>query len=430
MTVKLEGLRIVMPASNGKATFRVLKPFAPDVPLEPSKALRRRIWELNASFHCSIVGTCFTTVELRQLLVGKMKLPGAQKDDDHQLHGRAVLIAAQRTPEAKLLQKALDRRHRTAISKFEKTSSASDLARLWTEAVERAEIPGAYWALLTHPEATEDLVRRAFGEVHMLSHLVGAANRADIRRLRQLESENGGLQDKVARQQTRLRDSLVERDATVARLNEALGRALASSSASKDCQHHDAVTATDLVADLRQRLATELAARERAERRCSELKASRDAERLQRERHELRERQLEREIEAAELSLSRLLPRAIAEREEAEDLKGVTLLYVGGRAHQVPQLRRLVEERGGLLLHHDGGIDDRSGLLEAQVASADVTVFPVDCVSHNAVSVVKRVARSAGKPFVPLRSTGLSSFVAALGVSRDSDAASCGASPA
>jgi hypothetical protein len=36
----------------------------------------------------------------------------------------------------------------------------------------------------------------------MLSHLVGAANRADIRRLRELESENVALQDKVARQQS------------------------------------------------------------------------------------------------------------------------------------------------------------------------------------------------------------------------------------
>jgi hypothetical protein len=51
--------------------------------------------------------------------------------------------------------------------------------------------PGRYWALLSHAAATETIVKKAFQDVHMLSHLVGAANRADIRRLRELEAETG-----------------------------------------------------------------------------------------------------------------------------------------------------------------------------------------------------------------------------------------------
>ena len=51
------------------------------------------------------------------------------------------------------------------------------------------EHPGPYWALLTHPTANKDLIGEAFSDVHMLSHLVGAANRADIRRLQELERE-------------------------------------------------------------------------------------------------------------------------------------------------------------------------------------------------------------------------------------------------
>src|SRR5262249_56449253 len=39
----------------------------------------------------------------------------------------------------------------------------------------------------------EDIVNRVFGDVHMLSHLVGAANRADIRRLRELKQDNVAL---------------------------------------------------------------------------------------------------------------------------------------------------------------------------------------------------------------------------------------------
>src|SRR4029453_8850762 len=57
---------------------------------------------------------------------------------------------------------------------------------------------------------------------------------------------------------------------------------------------------------------------------------------------------------------------------------------------------------------------DRTGLLAGLVSRADVVMFPVDCVSHDAVATVKRLCRQASKPYVPLRSAGLSSFVAAL----------------
>ncbi|KVZ37851.1 hypothetical protein [Burkholderia ubonensis] len=62
---------------------------------------------------------------------------------------------------------------------------------------------------------TAELRKLAFGDVHMLSHLVGAANRADIRRLVALEDENVALRSKIERQQHRLRTFAVERDAEV-----------------------------------------------------------------------------------------------------------------------------------------------------------------------------------------------------------------------
>src|SRR5215471_4451072 len=79
-----------------------------------------------------------------------------------------------------------------------------------------------------------------------------------------------------------------------------------------------------------------------------------------------------------------------------------------------PQLRVLAERSGASFLHHDGGIEERSGLLEAQLSRADVVLFPVDCVSHNAMATVKRVSRYAGKPYFALRSSGLTSLAAGL----------------
>src|SRR5262249_21663321 len=140
--------------------------------------------------------------------------------------GQGVLLAGRRDAAGKLLQKALDRRHKLAISQFAKARTADDVRRLWSDAVQRGDIPGAYWAAMTHPASTDTLVRQGFGEVHMLSHLVGAANRADIRRLAQLESDKAALEAKVARQQEQLRDGIVARDATIRDLRQALATAL------------------------------------------------------------------------------------------------------------------------------------------------------------------------------------------------------------
>ncbi len=415
MDMKLQGPGGVLPAVGGNASL------CPKAGLlaatETREVRRRRIWELSDSLHCSIVGTCLTTAELRQILV-KIELPTADRETDHQLHGRAVLLAGRKELASKLLQKALDRRHRTALSRFSRARNADELRALWADAAEGAEIPGAYWAILTHPHTTEDLVRHVFGEVHMLSHLVGAANRADIRRLRELEAENAALREKVTRQQNQLRSAIVSRDATIAGLNDMLARAIAAREhdgrAAAATDDTEAAAASHVIGDLRQRLASEIARRERADRRLQASTAERDAERKQRQTVERREQQLREEVESAELALAQLLPVSEPSNKLPKDLTGVTLLYVGGRSHQVARLRKLAEQWNATLLHHDGGIDDRSGLLEAQVARADRTLFPVDCVSHNAVAVVKRKARNAGKSYVPLRGSGWTSFAAAL----------------
>jgi hypothetical protein len=91
-------------------------------------------------------------------------------------------------------------------------------------------------------------------------------------------------------------------------------------------------------------------------------------------------------------------------------LSGKTLLYVGGRTNQVPMLRRLAEERGADLLHHDGGLAESAHSLAILTSRADAVLFPVDCVSHSAAKMVKRICKQLGKSYFPLRRSGLASF--------------------
>src|SRR5262245_1803387 len=58
-------------------------------------ARRTRIWELGGSLHCSIIGTCLTTSELRHILA-KLKVDGADAASDHELHAMGVVLAGRR----------------------------------------------------------------------------------------------------------------------------------------------------------------------------------------------------------------------------------------------------------------------------------------------------------------------------------------------
>ncbi len=93
------------------------------------------------------------------------------------------------------------------------------LLALWKDALKSDDIPPAYWAVMTHLHAIMSVRQAAFGDLHMLSHLVGAANRADIRRLVALEEKNAALKNKIARQQEKLYELTTERDASLRQLS-------------------------------------------------------------------------------------------------------------------------------------------------------------------------------------------------------------------
>src|ERR1700733_7474727 len=216
-----------------------------EIPPTSGPARRTKIWEFNTNLHCSIVGTCLSLGDLRQFL---KKLGVAAPDStDHEMHGAAVSLAARHDKAAKLLHKVLDERHRVAINQFAKAVTEDAVRSLWREAVRRGEIPGGYWATLTHPATTQAIIRDAFGEVHMLSHLVGAANRADIRRLCELEADNAELRARVERQQLALRDAVVTRDIRIQELRDALTQRIA---AEPSAPGEDGAVLRQLVTDL------------------------------------------------------------------------------------------------------------------------------------------------------------------------------------
>jgi hypothetical protein len=376
--------------------------------MAPLKQPRRRIWDLAGHYHCSIVGTCLSTAALRKLLA-KLDMAGPG-DSEHDLHGRGVGLASRQDVGGKLLNKAMDDSHQATIKRYARAKTEGQVRALWHDDVKAGDIPGGYWALMTHQASGPALVREAFGYVHMLSHLVGAANRADIRRLQHLEEQNAALQEKLDRQQAQIRDIALTRDAKIRQLQQDLADRIAGAVAATPSAGE--ISLEDVIAGLRRQSDAEVRRRVAAEERLGKAQAIAAEARAAAAKAEARAAALQAEIEAVERSLR----NAVQTQGDAApmDLDGLTLLYVGGRPAQLPHIRQAAAARGGNLLHHDGGIEDNELVLASMVSRADIIFFPVDCVSHGAAGTVKRTCRNAGKKYVPLRSAAVTSFIAGL----------------
>jgi hypothetical protein len=304
-----------------------------------------------------------------------------------------------------MLHKALDQRHKLTVSQFAKADSDAALLTMWRDAVRRGEIPSAYWATLTHPLTNPAIVREAFGDVHMLSHMVGSANRADLKRLCALENEKAALEAKIERQQQALHEAIVTRDRQIEALRQALADRIVIQT--HDSRAPDETALFGSIADQERRLAAETRRRAAAEERLALTVKDRDAERSRRIAAETACNALREELAAME---------AAAETDTASPMRldGINILYVGGRPGQIAHIRATVESLGGTLLHHDGGIENHPTLLAGLTSRCDVAVFPVDCISHDAARNIKALCRKADKRYLPLRSAGVASLLAAL----------------
>jgi hypothetical protein len=350
-----------------------------------------------------------TAPELRRFFI-RFGDDGARTASDHDLHGRGVVAGSRRDDGGKLLNKHLDKRHEAAIRRFAKAETAAQLLALWKQALEHGEIAGPYWALLTHPVTDNRLVQEVFGDVHMLSHQVGAAARLDIARLRRLEAKLSERDDKIARQQARLAASAAER----VLMRETIERFEARLTEFETSPSVVAPSEADPTAleKLQRKLTYE-----NARTTSLELKLAANEEKRARAEAESRDavavaNLARRELAALEAALE---PTDKARPGEfGEALRGARILYVGGRPKLIERLKAFVAVRGGALIAHDGGVDDSLALLSGLVSQADVVCFPVDCISHAAADKIKKLCQRLAKRWAPLRSASLASFASAI----------------
>lgn len=377
-----------------------------------------RLWELGEQFTCPVVGTCLSIEEVRQL-ARKHDLIEAQASD-YEAHTLVVGHCKSRNPLAEDVQRALDRKHALWRARFAKAKSEEAVDAIWQEALDRGEAAGAFWALLTCRAVNERLRRRAYEDIHMLSHQVGAGVRVDLKRTAALQARVVELEAQLERTRARADRAVADNTRNVGLLWQQVAEARERADELDGLRRRvERLESGAEFEALRRRLdeftrqARELEAlRERAagfEAKLAQAEA-------QRRRLEQALADAEDEREALERFAADILGRVSCPNEPASCLNfgGRRLLCVGGRANLVAQYRALVERAGGVFEWHDGGREEAVSRLPDLLARQDAVICPADCVSHSAYYQLKRYCKLSGTPCLMLKGSGLGSFAEGL----------------
>jgi len=400
---------------------------------------RRRLWELPSQALCPVIGVCLPMPMLRRRMA---RLSAAnQQASDYELHCRAIDACAQRSALAELLQRELDQRFVRTIRLSAQCKTSMALAQWWNRALQDdgstssgagLDVADCFWSVLTHARCDPALQEQVLRDIHMLQHQVGAANRADLRRLEQLQDENAVLGKAYAQVQQRSTALLQERAACIERQAaelmhkraELLGRDTLIASLREQIQMQESAAP-----GLRSRLEQAAQIREQLER-IQDLERALQQSRLQTEQQRQRaeERQAElnqlREAQDQEAGLAAQAEGgeggesasglAAAPASEVQQLSACAVLCVGGRQAVVPVYRQLIERTGGRFLHHDGGEEDAVAMLDASLAAADLVICQTGCISHDAYWRVKDHCKRHGKRCVFVDKPSASSLQRAL----------------
>ena len=135
--------------------LRVADPCCTPAKVSFSNTKRRaRLAELDGQLHCSIIGTCLSTHELRKLVP---KFTGLDRRDasDLEIHHSAVELAIDGGAGAKALHKLLDEHYAAAIRRFDKAADGVEL-------IIRAKVPDVLSPEYKITLAERDLQSRQF----------------------------------------------------------------------------------------------------------------------------------------------------------------------------------------------------------------------------------------------------------------------------
>ncbi len=402
--------------------------FKPDSGFHPGKTEplpKKTLHQLGNRFGCSILGTCLEIKELLKIS-RKVGVTVPVNATEYDIHSKFVMLVHSNSSVAAYIQKYLNKKYRKQVNRCKPLATPEALLDFWDSAMADGNVAGAYWTVLTHPFATDNVVEQVFGEVHMMGHQVGASNRVDMRRLVDLEKKCKILDQTLDETKTKYKQEISRQNSRIKELEHQLETRNTEVSRLKETEEQlksfqqslDSETLLAEKKEFQEKYSNEKKRADEADQKV--LETIKRVSVLQRIREKLvaKQDQLNDQLESQELFITDLLEKRICNGESCRcnrecpcpGVVGKKLLYIGGRTNLIQYYRTLVEENGGSFLHHDGGNEDSLSRLGELLKNVDAVFCPVDCVSHGACLKAKDACKRRGKPFVLLRSSGLSAF--------------------
>lgn len=416
-----------------------------------SSTKRKKIWQIESALHCPLVGLCFSRRELRRLSHKKLFsfTPGSS---DFQLHRQLTMLVGIRSPQARAVQKILDGKYRVTIQRYERCQDCSALQAQWNGDLEQgSDLAAASWAIFTHPQAESELIDQVYGDCHMKSFEIFARESPAIKRVHVMQQKLACAEAEIEKQmkvfqkmkkeidslrQERMEhaeyESLLYKQRTEIEKLQEENRVLRTEKCAlqKEQEKFEECAGASFQKE-REELLQRIARMEDEAVAYGELleesekvveHMAQKVELAQRQRFEFQTAQVVKDMVSVKMTASAM------QQDECENcterlrgtcegklLDGKRVLYVGGLHKMVARYRQMVEDRGGVFLHHDGGVETSKQRLPRMLTGVDAVLCPVDCVSHDACKCLKKMCKKQDKPFVMMRSSGLSSLAKGLG---------------
>lgn len=385
------------------------------------KSERSKFWELDHIYHCAVIGTCLSLAEVKKLL-HSLQINCSQWTA-YDIHTTTVTMVACNDFRSKKVQRYLDKKFSTVIQKTKKMN-AKALRDEWKSVLNSGDLVATFWAIVTHPEANSTMRRDVYGDIHMLSHLSGASNRVDLKRLNQIERELVQLTREISFEQTK-NDRLKNESFQLKKIINDLEHAASDLKQQLSALQADNMMLVQLQNTKKyQTLNLQL---EKLNRKMNVQAKEINSEKKNREESDylvaqLKNKQLANTSEISIYKEEVIYLQSLLNKQKKsnycqfkkQNLCGQCVLYVGGKKSLIPYYRELIEESAGIFLHHDGGQEKNTQDLSHLLSRADIVLFPSDCISHDAYWKIKRSCKKQQKQYEYLNSPGLCSLSSML----------------
>jgi hypothetical protein len=381
------------------------------------KNRRRKFWEVDHFFVCPLVGSCLSLSEQKQLL--KKVNINVKEKSEFEMHETIVACSDGENKLSRRVDRLLDRKYRRAVELLNRYE-VDNFETYWMNHFNDGDFGFMIWVAAIRPDLTFAGRKKMFGLIHMKMHKMAKEN-ASLKARLELEKEKCREAIERGDELAGVRKQLRIENTGLRKLLEDAGRELATGRLEVERLREERAAATDAALIAGYEKEKEHLGKSLEQMTIQVDRLKRDAKRLEEENVSLREELvfLRSSNECFKKTAREFIQQAAQEQGCDDDCPNFDLcrkrvLIVGGITKMEALYRKIIENNGGLFDYHTGYVRKGVKELEDRLKRADVVLCPVNCNSHTACNLVKKLAKKHSKPVQMLSGSSLSAVSQAL----------------